>query len=513
MARDYWGYYVAALRYPERSSSIVIRAPVSPLACFRAKLGGANVFFSNLDDYADLRSTPLSINWDCITAQVAGGDYLTHETAINEISSVECGESVECSPNDCSRNMLWDPRSLLKDRSIDGFPAAAQTIRDATEYGITALSASHDHVLVTLSGGLDSSIVLSALSRSPHRPRITAVNYHSRGTGDERRFARSMADAVGCSLVERTRNQVLDLHRFEECNRTARPVLNFSAPDTEARNVALARELNASAIFDGELGDNVFGSHPGPGALVEAVRRLGRGRRYLSTALDYAMLRKQSLWQALASARREGQSVVRSPDFSASMEMQRHYGEVIAKNLLLVSPEAKEHCKSLGNRYIHPWLRQSRFMAPGAHALLFGLITVTSTSYHSPFSHPSDPPRVSPLISQPLVETALRIPAYLHCKYARDRAVARAAFADVLPISILQRGLGKGGPTLWAKDVVERNCSFLREFLLDGILVQRRLIDRNKLETVLSSRIAKSTVIVGDIFAKLYIEAWLRKWH
>jgi asparagine synthase (glutamine-hydrolysing) len=120
---------------------------------------------------------------------------------------------------------------------------------------------------------------------------------------------------------------------------------------------------------------------------------------------------------------------------------------------------------------------------------------------------------VSPLISQPLLELALRTPAHLHCKFAQDRAVARAAFAEALTPEILLRGLGKGGPGLWAKEVVENNSGFLREFLLEGILVRRRLIDRSKLETVLSPRIVKSTVIVGDIFAKLYIEAWLRAWQ
>jgi asparagine synthase (glutamine-hydrolysing) len=179
---------------------------------------------------------------------------------------------------------------------------------------------------------------------------------------------------------------------------------------------------------------------------------------------------------------------------------------------MLASLEAEEHCGTMGDRFIHPWFRRTRFLAPGSHALLFGLIVVTSTAYHSPFSNPSDPPVVSPLVSQPLVELALRIPAYLHCKYAQDRPIARMAFANVLPPEILQRGLGKGGPALWVKDVVERNSEFLREYLLDGILVRRMLVDRKKLETVLSPRIAKSTAVVTDIFAKLYIEAWLRKW-
>jgi asparagine synthase (glutamine-hydrolysing) len=513
LVRDYWGYYVAVLFCPQNSCCLVMRSPVSPLACFQANLGSSTVFFSYLDDFAALDLMALSINWDCITAQVAGGDYLTSETAIKEITSIECGECVECGPNGRLNHTYWDPRSFLQERFPEVFSDATQTIRNATEYCVNALSSPYSHILVTLSGGLDSSIVLSSLSRSPHRPAITAVNYNSRGTGDERRFARSMTRMVNCKLVERARNQSLDLRRIDECNRTARPILNFSAPDTETRNIALAQELQASAIFNGELGDNIFGSHPSPGALVECVRHLGLGRRCLSVAIDYAMLKKQSIWRTLTAARDEYRSVARNPDFSSEFEVRRRYGEAAVRSLMLASSEAEEHSRTMADRFVHPWFKSSRFIAPGAHALLFGLIKVTSTSYHSPFSKTFDPPQVSPLVSQPLVEAALRIPGYLHCKNGLDRPVARAAFADVLATEVLQRGLGKGGPTLWTKDIVENNREFLHEYLLNGVLVRERLVDRSKLEAVLSPRMAKSTVMVGDVIAKLYIEAWLRKWH
>ena len=512
MARNYWGHYVAAFLYPEDSSCLVMRGPVSTLACFHVNLEKLTIFFSHLEDLAALDLASLSINWDCVAAQVAGGDYLTNETAINEIASVECGECVECRPEGRFNHACWDPRRLLEERCLDCFPDVARMVRDTTDHCVNALSSPHSKILVTLSGGLDSSIVLSSLRRASHAPSITAVNYHSRGTGDERRFARSMARTVNCNLVERARNHSLDLRRIEECNRTVRPVLNFSAPDAEARNIALARELRASAIFTGELGDNIFGSHPGPEALVECFRRFGPGRRYLSIAIDYAMLKKQSLWQTLAAAYRECESVVRHPDFNSMRAVHRHYGEAAARAYMLASSEVQEHCTRMEDRFIHPWLKGSRVLAPGSRSLLFGMIVITSTPYHSPFSKPSDPPLLSPLASQPLVELALRIPAYLHCKYAQDRPIARMAFADVLPSDVLLRGLGKGGPTLWVKDVVEQNNEFLREYLLNGILVRERMLDRRKLDAVLSPRIVKSTVIATDIFAKLYIEAWLRKW-
>jgi asparagine synthase (glutamine-hydrolysing) len=225
------------------------------------------------------------------------------------------------------------------------------------------------------------------------------------------------------------------------------------------------------------------------------------------------MLTKQSFWQTLALTRRESQALIAPRDFSALRKFQSRYGAEGARSLMLASADAEEHYSGMVDRFLHPWLKQARKLAPDSHKLLFGLVTVTSPSYHSPFATPDDPPQVSPLISQPLAELALQIPGYLHCMGAQDRAVARTAFADALPAEILNRGLGKGGPDLWAKDVVENNSQFLRDFLLEGILVRQGLVDRAKLETALSLRIAKSTAMVGDIFAKLYIEAWLRNFQ
>jgi asparagine synthase (glutamine-hydrolysing) len=509
---DCWGHYVAAIRQPGAHSAMVVRSPASMLACHHLQEGTLNVFFSHVEDCMALIDAPMSINWDSITAQVVGYDYLSNETAIDQIRTVESGECIECSRERLTRHVYWDPRQFLGDSSLDDFGAATRAIRDAVQYSVSASSSAHDTILVKLSGGLDSSIVLSALSEAPHAPALTAITYHSRGCGDERRFARSMAETIGCRLIESPRNDTLDLRRFGDCNWTARPVLNFSAPDTESRNIALARELGASAIFDGELGDNIFGSDVGAGALVDCFRRHPLSSRLLGAVADYAILSRQSLWRTMRLAFREYIGLSKHPDFIASHEVQRWYTAEAVRSMTLASEDAHDRYQSTAHRFQHPWLRDARSLAPGSHLLLYGIIVATSTAHHSPFAGSGDPPRISPLISQPLVETALRVPAYLHFKNAENRALARAAFADRLPALVLQRGTGKGGPDLWAKDVIERNLEFLREYFLDGILVQRGLLDRRKVEAVVSRRIEKSTAILSDVFAKLYIEAWLRKW-
>ncbi len=509
---DYWGHYVAAIRYPGAHSAMVMRSAASALACHHLQEGTLNVFFSHVEDCMALIDVPLSINWDSITAQVVGYDYLSNETAIDQIRTVESGECIECSPERITRHVYWDPRQFFGDSSLNDFGAATRAIRDAVQCSVSASSSAHDTILVKLSGGLDSSIVLSALSEAPHAPALTAITYYSRGCGDERPFARSMAESIGCHLIESPRNDTLDLRRFQDCNWTARPVLNFSAPDTEGRNIALAREVGASAIFDGELGDNVFGSHVGVGALVECFRGHSLSPRLLAAIADYAILSRQSLWRTMRLAFREYTGLSKHPDFIASHEVQRWYTAEAVRSMTLASEDAHDRYQSTAHRFLHPWLRDARSLAPGSHLLLYGLIVATSTAYHSPFAGSDDPPRISPLISQPLAETVLRVPAYLHFKNAENRALARAAFADRLPALVLQRGTGKGGPNLWAKDVIERNLGFLREYFLDGVLVQRGLLDRRKVEAAVSPRIEKSTAILSDVFTKLYIEAWLRKW-
>ena len=509
---NYWGHYVALVRTDPNSRFFVLRSPVSPLPCFHRRWSNLNIFFSHLPDCLDLVPGGLSLNWDCLTAQVVGKDYLTSETALQEVTAVECGSAVVCGDGVPRTIHYWDPRSFLDDKSLDDVPRAVEEVRSSTDYCVAALSSVHDRLLVKLSGGLDSSIVLDSLTRAAHAPTLQAMNYHSPASGDERTYARCMAQHVSVPLIEVARNDALDLRCFEHCNVTAQPVLNFSAPDSETRNIDLARELGATALVDGELGDNVFGAHPGPGALLEFGTGFPAARALPSAALDYAALTRQSLWRTVKLVYQEWKDVAHHPDFVASHDLRRRYGDKLARSMFLASDEAQARGAEFGDRFVHPWLKRSRRLAPGSQPLIFGLIAATSTAYHSPFVKPGDPPCISPLVGQPLVECTLRIPSYLHIHQGQDRAIARTAFAGSIPKMILHRGLGKGGPTVWIRDLVTKNTRFFREFLGDGTLAKRGLIDRKKLETLLASGIAPSAAMTCDLIAKTYVEAWLRNW-
>ena len=85
---------------------------------------------------------------------------------------------------------------------------------------------------------------------------------------------------------------------------------------------------------------------------------------------------------------------------------------------------------------------------------------------------------MTPLFSQPLIELVMRIPTWLLTLGGWDRALARRAFQHDVPRRILTRRT-KGGQEEHAKAIFVRDLDFARDLLLDGRLVQERMLDRD----------------------------------
>jgi asparagine synthase (glutamine-hydrolysing) len=511
LVSEYWGSYIFVMREPVSDNVLVMRSPMSQLPCFEARVGGVTLLFSSVDDVIQIANPPLTVNWDSLVGQAAIGDHLTNETCLNEIRTIETGECVVYCADRSEKYHYWTPAEFQRTCFTGTFGDAARELRRTTEFCVKSWASNHKRILLTLSGGLDSSIVLSCLRGGQERHDVSCVTFYSRDSGDERRFARCMADAADCELVELHRNDGLRFDRFLECVRTVRPIVNGSI-DAQNSALLLAQDMGASALFNGELGDNVFGSNVSIGMLVDCFRDCGISRRSFNVLLDYAILSKQSVWRAARLAIREGVRARRRPHFSQYEQVQNHRKGDPTSAISLVNRERLEQYLRVRERFIHPWKLDARKVVTGSRDLLDALITVTSPCASLPFSSSGQPIRVSPLISQPLVELALRIPPYFHVSDAQNRSVARTAFSDVLPIAILGRGQGKGGPHLWVRDYLRKNEALVREFLLGGLVVAWRLLDPSKIAAALSADVTKFAPMAEQLLDAIYIESWLRKW-
>jgi asparagine synthase (glutamine-hydrolysing) len=505
---NYWGWYVAFFRDDVDGTSHVLRGPMSDLPCFLTKRHGVHIFFSRVADCDDLR-LGFSVDWNYLCVHLGHKEVRGPHTALREVSEIEVGERVSIRSGPPARHYLWHPCDVAKSDSIGKVEAATRTLRAVTQSCVRSWTSRHRSVIHRLSGGLDSSIVLACMSRMPSPPLITCItSYSPGGNDDERKFARLAATWANCRLIERERNTELKLDIFKHLNRIPRPLRDYTGYEAHRAHADLATDLGASGMVCGAQGDNLFQQSAHIFATAEYLSRHGISRGVLSVALGAAQRGRLSVWHTLASGIRDGLLASRPNQWSEYLDGLVADSQGISMRGLLTA-DARDTAKDCRTTYRHPWFDNCADV-PRAKLWMISQMNA-EMSYNSQFSRPTDPTSVAPFISQPLVEVCLRIESHLNVHEGWDRAIARRAFAEELPPEILTR-VGKGGPDSWTKETIYKNIPFLRDFLLNGLLVKERLIDRVALEEAIAFAPRKSRFSTNDIITQLYNEGWLRNW-
>src|SRR5262249_31264897 len=129
-------------------------------------------------------------------------------------------------------------------------------------------------------------------------------------------FARTMAMRCNCKLIEREREQDVDLAVVRKICRTARPERDYSAYENYHREVLLAQSIGASATFCGYLGDNLFEHAIGQCAATEYLWRYGLRPGFMRVAREAGRRSQASLWRVMTTAIRDRATVCRGPSWS-----------------------------------------------------------------------------------------------------------------------------------------------------------------------------------------------------
>jgi asparagine synthase (glutamine-hydrolysing) len=520
LIEHYWGRYVAFLHDAAAGATWVLRDPTACLPCLylesslesSLEFRGVEVYFSSLhhlmDDSTRLGLDAFSINWKYIAAHFCYQRLQIRETGLNDVSQVLGGECIELYHGQKTRTFYWDPLHFIgrADSQASADPAqVAAELQSSTTACVRAWASCYSGILHTLSGGLDSSIVVACLHGAPTHPKISCVNYHSPGAdGDERAFARLAAGRAGCELIERARDPGLNLESLRGVLKSPTPINYRYYLENSRAEAQLAHDLQATALFSGEGGDQLFYQSPGVFAAGDYLCRRGllrgMGPALFRIALDAAHMDRLSVWQVL----REGFLGRR---WSSRDELGRFKKLIPAEVIEAVRNDA---------RFMHPWFQAPRQLPNGKvwpsgkiwHAYSLSFVPM---EFYDPLGPPEGPERVVPLFSQPLIELCLRIPTELLTLGGWDRALARRAFQHAVPRAIITRRT-KGGLEEYCKAILWRNIGLVREMLLDGFLVREKIIDRNMLEDVLSDRPTRIGSGTVEIYDCLNVEAWLGRW-
>ena len=499
----YWGRYVAFLR--NAGKVWILRDPTGGLPCYRLVERGVSVFFNDLDDVLRVKLRRNSPNWEFLHRVVCvTGGIQDRATGLEGVTQILGGEAFVHLPQGSTQvDCVWNPYRIAQDIIEDSQQAEVE-LRQAVHGVVDAWASCYPRMLLSLSGGLDSSIVAECLARASTKPDVSAFNYYdpAGADSDERRYASLVAGHVGIALREVERRPTWQVGPLLASARPApSPGNHMSFIEPASVENALANDHGARVVITGFGGDQLFVQET-PLATIDYARRAGWGPALWRAAMDEARMERASVWEVLKNAFRGRPSDAKV--------LSR-----VGANRSLMNLEFLEGVQRAETTLHEPrWPSASDVGARAARRTAVGpgkAFQIQQLSYpaplHNPLSPLSAPEYVSPLMSQPLMETCLRIPTYIHTRGGERRSLARQAFRSALPPEIINRWT-KGGYEEQIAELLQHNARFVKETLLDGELMRRRILDRTRVEEWLSGRPTRLATANSEVWDYIFFEAW-----
>lgn len=305
LVADHWGTYVAFLRDRVSGRLKILRDPSGglPLSLVGDERAGFATDFVPRWLHEALIGRP-EIDWDVVTAQLLDPSVVSHRSLLKGVRLIPAGALSGCGTYD-EPSQIWVPH-IIAARATRELPRAVERLRFTVFDAATALTASSEPLMLELSGGLDSSVLLAGLAGRQGARTPTCINLATSDTGgDERAFARAAADRHGATLVE------IMLDQWEMDYTPLADQADCSVPrgygaDSSHERVSseVAAATGSAAIVTGQGGDAVFFQEPTPLVAADHLRIGGFDRRTWRTVLDSADRANTNVWSVIAASRR-----------------------------------------------------------------------------------------------------------------------------------------------------------------------------------------------------------------
>lgn len=485
---DCWGGYVAV---DWRDGAIeILRDPSGALPCYRAQTDRGALFASDIDMLIAGGVILPGVDRDGIATMLGSGGLPTVQTALRGVSMLLPGTSARLADAGQQITTRWSPWDQVGEDPRSKTERGEHLAR-VVQHSVSSWASLWRRPLISLSGGLDSSIVAACLAASGSDARCVTM-YTKDAAGDERRYARDLCRRLNFPLVECR----FDLASVDTARplglHLPRPIGRAQSQAYERAHLAVAHSESADVFFTGNGGDNVFAYSQSAAALVDRVRAQGWGSGAFRTLRDIAVQTGAGPMRVLGAA----------------WQLSRRPAAYRWKpSDLFLHPELAARSQALELR--HPWLDAPVNALHGQAAHIAGLVRVqlNQEPERSLFA-----PVVNPLLSQPIMEACLAIPSWAWREGGRDRAAARDAFAARLPAAILDRR-SKGTPDAFLGQIVRRDRVLLRERLLGGALSEWGLLDREAIERALAPDRLGGGVEDMRLLELANVEAWVSAWR
>lgn len=481
-----WGEYILVQRAAGEPSSLqVMRDPSGGVACVHYASSDVAFVTSDASIAARLGLYRRQVDWDFIAHFLAYPFVKTARTGLAGIRELLPGTSLHLQGTRTAVTQMWSPWAFVgRPHRLGRVDDAAAQLRSAVDGTVKAWAVVDGAALVELSGGLDSSIVASCLRGSLARIHCLTVVPTVPGA-DERLYAEAVARCLG-----------VDLH--VESLEVADAVFDASVPpwsvvpgggplqgavDRIMASVAAREALHC--FYSGGGGDTVFGFLGGAAPAADAFRERGL-LAALRAIRDLSDLHRCTFWLAARMTLRALAAPRGQPP--------RAGAELLERTKLPDAPDG------------HPWDAPADAL-PGDRERVEGL--AATQLFRDTLPRGMQHWFRLPLLSQPVMQTCLSIPSWMWVAGGRNRAVARLAFADVLPAPVLHRR-SKGNFSQYNAAVYRRNKASMRRFLLEGRLRDHGLLDTDALSSFFDRPLQPRDRSFMRIFDLCRAENWVR---
>ncbi|MBU2605189.1 MAG: hypothetical protein KKC43_04785 [Alphaproteobacteria bacterium] len=491
LLHECWGAYAAILADPLSGALYMLVDPSGMLPAYRFETASHVLLTSHPALLQEAAGRRIKVSWPALHAQLCRPELRQRSTCLDGVTELAPGALVALAGEERAAARMWQPSAFMPQDRAMSFTQVAEELRGLAVGVIGAWSRCLGPVAVAASGGVDSSFICAALARSGASfSCITLATADP--SGDERSFVRLLADHLGVRCFAALHDPgLIDPHRPASAG-LARPSRRPFLASLDSALLAAADHLGASAVLDGNGGDNLFCYLHSAAPIVDRLRCEGPGGGTLTTLLDMCQVTGCDI-PAMARA-------------VLMRLMRRGHPDRWPADTRLLAP-APERCRVPDP--LTPWL-DSEVGRHGGKRDHLSLIMRAQNHLHGLGA--AGLPRFSPLMCQPLLEFCLAVPTWLWCAGGINRAPARAAFARDLPREIAVR-TSKAGPDSFIRRSFERNCPAIRAMLLDGLLAHHGLLDIAATEQALSVDALSGGSIIYRLLDLAEAEAWARSWQ
>ena len=490
LVRDYWGAYVAVLPDPGRRTLALLVDPSGLLPVYR-RIGQTHVVFaSDACLLGEAVGDRLKVDWAALASFLRYPELRQKQTCLADVDELTPGALMVTGGDRELELPVWSASDYLPQGRAASFGDAAAELRELATRTCAAWTDRFGPVAVATSGGVDSSFLCSALAAGDRDfGCITLATLDS--SGDESDYARLLAEHLGADFTRRVYDTAY--YRPTVCASAGlpRPGRKGFLTVVDALLAEGAADLGKSIVLDGNGGDNLFCFLHSAAPIIDRLRNEGPRAALFETLPDMCRVTGCDVPTMLRATGKRLMGRRSKKEFAPD------------SRLLADGPILEDLPEPLT-----PWHR----LATRRHTGKRDHLALIMRAQHHMHGLGPGPARFSPLMSQPLLEFCLGVPTWTWVTGGQNRALARAAFADLLPRSVLNR-MSKAGPDSFIRGAFDRHRAVLRDLLLDGLLAKQGVIDRAAVEQAFTLETARRGSLVYRLLDLVEAENWSRSWE